>query len=104
MQRSESFRQASSASPSGVLKSPTLPSIGPEGEVQEIYRKQHSRIEELEKENKTLNEAHSELETRLQKTDEELERLREASGEVAELRSKVASAEEKATEVEKLVR
>jgi len=104
MQRSESFRKASSGSPSGGLKSPPLPTISPEGEVQEIYRKQHSRIEELEKENKSLNEARSELEAKLQKTDEELEQLREASGEVAELRSKVASADEKANEVEKLVR
>lgn len=85
------------------MKSPGLPSISAEDEVQDLYRKQHSRIEELEKENKTLKEAQSDHEARLQKADEELEQLRETSGEAAELKTKLSSAGDKAKEVEKLV-
>ena len=101
-QRSESFRQGSVSSPSG-LKSPSLPTISAEDEVQDIYRKQTSRIEELEKENKTLRDAQTEHETRLRKTEEELEQLRESSGDVAELKTKAVAADERAVEIEKLV-
>lgn len=54
--RSESFRKSSGPlSPS--IKSPTLPSIGSDGDsMQEIYRKQAQRLEELEKHNKILLE------------------------------------------------
>lgn len=85
------------------MKSPSLPPISAEDEVQDIYRKQSARIEELEKENKSLKEAQTEHETRLQKTEEELEQLRESSADVAELKSKAASADEKAKEIGKLV-
>ncbi|KAF1351060.1 hypothetical protein BDV97DRAFT_398021 [Delphinella strobiligena] len=100
-QRSESFRQASISSPV-ALKSPSLPPISAEDEVQDIYRKQSARIEELEKENKSLKEAQTEHETRLRKREEELEQLRESSADVAELKSKAASADEKAKEIVKL--
>ncbi|KAL1297251.1 hypothetical protein AAFC00_004810 [Neodothiora populina] len=100
-QRSESFRQASISSPA-QLKSPGLPSISAEDEVQDIYRKQHARIEELEKDNKALKGAELEHMTKLQKADEEIEKLRESNAEIAEFKSRAAVADEKTKEVEKL--
>lgn len=99
-QRSESFRYGSVGSGS---KSPILPSISAEDEVQEIYRKQHTRIEELERENKTLKASQAQHETRLQKNETELEQLREKSAAVAELKIKAASADEKSKELDTLV-
>jgi len=63
--RSESFRKSSGPlSPS--VKSPTLPSIGSEGDsLQEIYRKPAQRLEELEKQNKSLVEHINQLEAEL---------------------------------------
>ncbi|KAF4554969.1 Hypothetical protein D9617_3g020380 [Elsinoe fawcettii] len=95
-QRSESFRKGSTSS--GGLKSPALPSVDSEAEVQELYRKQAARIEELERQLESL----SITETKLKKTEEELEQLREGSDDVAELKSKAAQAEERAAELEKL--
>lgn len=84
-QRSESFRQ------SGPL-SPSL-------EVQDLYRKQAARIEELEKENKAFKEQQDEGAARLSKAEEELEGLREGSSDVADLRSKAKEAERLQTEL-----
>ena len=63
--RSESFRKSSGPlSPS--IKSPTLPSIGSDGDsLPEICRKQAQRIEELEKHNKSLLEDLGQLEAEL---------------------------------------
>lgn len=99
-QRSASFRQNSGLTSPSLSKSPALPSISAEEEVQDIYRKQASRIEELEKENKTLKDA----QTKLHKAEDELEQLRESSGDVAELKSKAALADKRHDEIEKLVR
>lgn len=98
-QRSASFRQNSGLTSPSLSKSPGLPSISAEDEVQDIYRKQASRIEELEKENKTLQDAQS----KLQKVEDELEQLRESSGDIAELKSKATLADKRHEEIEKLV-
>ncbi|CAD0016786.1 unnamed protein product [Aureobasidium pullulans] len=98
-QRSASFRQNSGITSPSLSKSPALPSISAEDEVQDIYRKQASRIEDLEKENKTLQDAQA----KLQKVEDELEQMRESSGDVAELKSKAALADKRHDEIEKLV-
>jgi chromosome segregation ATPase len=59
-----------------------------QSEVQDLYKKQTARIEELEKENQALKEQQEQDTTRLAKTEEELDLLREGSSELAELRSK----------------
>jgi chromosome segregation ATPase len=68
-------------------------------EVQELYRKQAARIEELEKENKEYKSSQEDVAARLAKTEEELERLRESTSDVAELRSKAKEAEKTSTEL-----
>ncbi|KAK4965605.1 hypothetical protein LTR66_012129 [Elasticomyces elasticus] len=98
-QRSESFRQGSLASP---IKSPTLLPLNAGEEVQEVYRKQVSRIEELERENRALKDSKQDADARLVRVEEELEELRERSEEVAELRSKAKAADGMAKEVETL--
>ena len=73
--RSSSFRQTSAAG------GPLSPDIGysPEGgSAPDIYRKQASRIEELERENKRLAKEATDGENRWRKAEEELEDLREA--------------------------
>ncbi|KAJ9269197.1 hypothetical protein DTO212C5_4692 [Paecilomyces variotii] len=107
--RSSSFRNSSvsfgssSPNPLASIKSPPLPPLTPDGDsVQEVYRKQASRIEELEKENKKLEKDLEEANGRWKKTEEQLEDLREASVDVAELKDKLSKAEERASEVEKL--
>lgn len=108
--RSSSFRrtsvsQAQTSPPLGGGKSPTLPILSPDGDtVNEIYRKQTARIDELERENRRLSKDAKEAEARLKKTEEELEELRESSSEVAELKLKAEGADAKAQEIEKLVR
>lgn len=111
--RSSSFRkgsvsQGSSGSPSpaasAMLKSPSLPPLSADGEaVQEVYRKQSTRIEELEKDNKRLEKELEEGKGRWKKTEEQLEDLREASVDVAELKVKLQDAEAKVGEIEELV-
>jgi len=101
-QRSESFRKQSGVVSPG-LKAPTLPPLDSESEVQEVYRKQATRIEELERENKSLKETQMEDAAKRSKTEEELEKLREDSGQMAELRSKASTADDRVKEVEKLV-
>lgn len=66
---------------------------GAQGEVQELYRKQTARIEELEAENKTIKENQEESETRLAKAEEELQTLREGNSDVTALRAKAAEAD-----------
>ncbi|SMR44252.1 unnamed protein product [Zymoseptoria tritici ST99CH_3D1] len=87
-ERSESFRHGS----------------GPQAEVQELYRKQAAKIEELEKENKTLQEQNKDGATRLATAEEELEAMRESSSDVAELKSKAKEAERLSTELESVQR
>ena len=102
-QRSESFRKQSTLHSPGAKSPSALPPLDSESEVQEVYRKQATRIEVLEKENRGLREAQDEQTAKLSRTEDELERLREDSGQIAELRSKATTADERAKEVEKLV-
>lgn len=109
--RSSSFRKSSisqgSVSPSpSTLKSPSqsLPPLTGDGEsVHEVFRKQSTRIEELEKENKRLEKDLSDATTRWRKTEDQLEDLREASVDGAELREQLKKAEEKAATIDSLV-
>jgi chromosome segregation ATPase len=108
--RSSSFRKTSlshgsvSPSPSATLKSPSLPPLTGDGdEVQEVYRKQSTKIEELDKDKKRLEEELEEATGRWRKTEDQLEDLREASVDSAELRDKLQKAEEKSGEIEALV-
>lgn len=109
--RSSSFRKTSvsqgSVSPSpSALKSPpqSLPPLTGDGEsVHEVFRKQSTKIEELEKENKRLEKEFADATARWRKTEEQVEDLREATVDGAELREKLKQAEEKATSVESLV-
>ncbi|KAI7189296.1 hypothetical protein KC316_g6300 [Hortaea werneckii] len=80
-QRSESFRQGSSGP------------LSPGAEVQDLYKKQAARIEELEKESKSFKQQQEEGASRLAKAEEELEKLREDSSDVAELKTKSKEAE-----------
>ncbi|KAL5047650.1 hypothetical protein BDW71DRAFT_40414 [Aspergillus fruticulosus] len=109
--RSSSFRKSSVSqgssipltSPSAMLKSPSLPPLSADGEaVQEVYRKQSGRIEELEKENKRLEKEVEEVTARFKKTEDQLEDLREANVDVTELKEKLRIAEEKVDGVEEL--
>ena len=68
-----------------------------------MFRKQSTKIEELEKENKRLEKQFTDATTRWRKTEEQVEDLREASVDSAELREKLKEAEEKAASVESLV-
>ena len=111
--RSSSFRKTSvsqgsnnnmAQSPSTTIKSPSLPPLSADGEsVHEVYKKQASRIEDLEKDNKRLEKELEEASGRWRKTEEQLEDLREASVDVAELKDKLEKAEQKAGDVEELV-
>ncbi|KXH61039.1 M protein repeat protein [Colletotrichum salicis] len=77
--RSASFRQGFVSAGNGPL-SPSAE--GPEGETAtDIYRKQHARIEELEKENKRLAKDSTDAERRWKKAEDELADLRETEGE-----------------------
>ncbi|RMY76205.1 hypothetical protein D0862_13791 [Hortaea werneckii] len=80
-QRSESFRQGSSGP------------LSPGAEVQDLYKKQAARIEELEKEGKSYKQQQEDGASRLAKAEEELEKLREDSSDVAELKTKSKEAE-----------
>ncbi|KAF2838228.1 hypothetical protein M501DRAFT_1017250 [Patellaria atrata CBS 101060] len=96
--RSESFRLGSNAQ---SLSSPILQGSGGDA-VQDVYRKQAQRIEELEKENKRLQTESNDVQLRWRKTEEQLEELMEANGEFAELRSKADQADLRGEEIEKL--
>ena len=107
--RSTSFRRTSNAqvplSPTlAGTKSPILQPFSPEGEsVNEIYRKQTARLDELERENKRLAKETREFETRWKKSLEELEDLRDANAEIVELKSVAKRFEIADEEVKKLV-
>ncbi len=102
--RSESFRRAVPEQPltSPPLKSPAL--IGEGDSVQDIYKKQAARIEQLETDNKQLEKELEDTLKALQNSEAEIENLEEAQDEVADLKMKAAKADETTTEVEKLVR
>lgn len=110
--RSSSFRKTSvshgsvSPSPSATLKSPgaSLPPLTGDGEsVHEVFRKQSTKIEELEKENRRLEKDLSDATSRWRKTEEQVEDLREASADGAELRERLKKAEEQVAGIEALV-
>ena len=98
-QRSESFRQGSTLPTVGTDLKASASATSPQSEVQELYRKQAARIEELEQESKASKDRQEEAAARLEKAEEELEGLREGSGDVAELRSKAKDAERLETEL-----
>ncbi|KAJ5924320.1 hypothetical protein N7466_008507 [Penicillium verhagenii] len=108
--RSSSFRKTSvsqgSHSPSPInFKSPppSLPPLTGDGDsVHEVFRKQSMRIEELEKDNKRMENELGDATARWRKTEDQLEDLREASVDGAELREKLKDAEEKAAGIESL--
>ncbi|KAK4546865.1 hypothetical protein LTR36_001597 [Oleoguttula mirabilis] len=94
-QRSESFRHRSGSILTDTKAGPGPMSPGPGLEVQDLYKKQATRIEELEKENTSYKQQQEEGAARLAKADDELESLREGNSELAEYKSK-------ATEVDRL--
>ncbi|KAJ5124479.1 uncharacterized protein N7515_008304 [Penicillium bovifimosum] len=109
--RSSSFRKTSvsqgsvSPSPSTTVKSPaqSLPPLTGDGDsVHEVFRKQSTKIEELEKDNKRLEKELSDATTRWRKTEEQVEDLREASVDSAELREQLKKAEEKIASIDSL--
>ena len=106
--RSDSFRRASgpiplSPSPSNA-KGQGLPALSPDGDaVTEIYRKQASRLEELERDNKRLTKEAEVSEARWRKSEEELEELRENNLQVVDLKARVQKADGKTEELNKLV-
>jgi len=106
--RSSSFRRTSisqgpmSPSQNGP-RSPSLPLLSPEGDaVTDIYRKQASRLDELERENRRLAKEAAESSTRWKCLETELEELRESSGELAELRSRAQATSSKDAEISHL--
>ena len=107
--RSTSFRQSSgTAAPlspvSGAAKNFDLPPLSPDGgSVNEVYRRQAVRLDELEKENKRLAKELEVAESRWRKTEVELEDLREESGQAVELKAKAATLASKNEEIGKLV-
>ncbi|KAF7713735.1 Uncharacterized protein PECH_008172 [Penicillium ucsense] len=106
--RSSSFRKTSisQGGPSPpALKSPPhpLPPLTGNGEsVHEVFRKQSTKIEELEADRKRLEKELSDATARWRKTEDQLEDLREASVDGAELREKLRQAEEKVASIDAL--
>ncbi|ERF75498.1 hypothetical protein EPUS_08312 [Endocarpon pusillum Z07020] len=94
--RSDSFRRTSAAGPlSPGPTSGSLPALAPDGEtMNDIYRKQAVRLEELERDNKRLEKEAKDGEARWRRSEEELEELREASGEASALKTQAKKAEE----------
>jgi predicted nucleic acid-binding Zn-ribbon protein len=99
--RSDSFRKTSTAGPlSPTAAAEALPSLTPDGEtMNDIYRKQAIRLEELDRENKRLEKEARDGEKRWRRSEEELEELREASGEASALKAQVKRSEEARTEI-----
>ncbi|KAJ5541761.1 hypothetical protein N7494_006837 [Penicillium frequentans] len=108
--RSSSFRKTSvsqgSHSPSPITHKsppPSLPPLTGDGDsVHEVFRKQSMRIEDLERDNKRMENELTDATARWRKTEDQLEDLREASVDAVELREKLKEAEEKAAGVESL--
>jgi hypothetical protein len=107
--RSSTFRrtsvsQAPLSPPPNEIKSPILPVLSPEGEsINEIYRKQTLRLDELEKENKRLAKEARDIRLRWEKAEEELEDLRDSSSDLAKLRERAAKVDAQADEIDRLV-
>lgn len=96
--RSSTFRHSSG------VKSPPPVSSSPDGNTApEVFRKQALRLEELEKENKRLENELQIADARSKRMDEQLDDLRETSGDVAELKGELSKAEKRGDEVDKLV-
>ena len=103
--RSSSFRQGPLSPSLGNVKPPNLPPLSPEGDTMtEIYRKQASRLEQLEKDNRRLQTELGEEETRRRKTEDEVEELREFKSELAMLREQAQRAGGLEGTLEKMVR
>jgi len=82
---------------------PLSPSI--EGDaVQDIYRKQVARIEQLEKDCKRLDKELEERQKALSRSEKEVEELHDKQGDMAVLKEKAARSDEAAEEAKKLVR
>lgn len=107
--RSSTFRrtsvsQAPLSPPLSEIKSPVLPILSAEGEsINDIYRKQTLRLDELERENKRLAKEARDLKLRLEKAEEELEDLRESNAELVELRMRAAKVDAQTEEIDRLV-
>jgi DNA repair exonuclease SbcCD ATPase subunit len=106
--RSSSFRNSSishgAASPPIAAFKSALPPLSPDDDsIHEVFRKQASRLEELERDNKRLEKQLEDANARRKKSEEQLEDLREASVEVVELKDRLEKAEQQATEINKLV-
>lgn len=94
--RSESFRRGE------VNNGPLSPSI--EGDaVQDIYRKQVARIEQLERDNKRLQKELDERQKALATSEKEVEELQDAQGDVTSLKAKAAKVDDTTEELKKLV-
>lgn len=105
--RSSSFRNSISTavSPGSSIKSPPLLPLTPGDEqIHEVFKKQATRLDELEKENKRLEKDLNNANARREKIEDELEDLRESSVEVIELKDRLARAEKQVNELETLVR
>lgn len=102
--RRTSITQAPLSSAPNETKSPNLPLLSPEGDsINEIYRKQTVRLDELEKENKRLAKEVRDVRLRFEKAEEELEDLRESNAELAELRIRAAKVHAQIEEIDRLV-
>lgn len=107
--RSSNFRRTSvsqtpSSPPPNDIKSPVLPVLSAEGEsINDIYRKQTLRLDELERENKRLAKEARDVKLRLETAEEELEDLRESSVELTELRMRATKVDAQTEEIDRLV-
>jgi hypothetical protein len=94
--RSESFKHG------GGPLSPSI--LSPEGDTApDIYRRQATRIDELEKENKRLAKEATDAERRWKKAEEELEVIRENEGDDTAPKPEAQGSPSSADEVQKLV-
>ena len=102
--RSDSFRRTSTSGPlSPGSTMGGLPPLTSDGEtMNEIYRKQALRLDDLERENRRLEKEAGDGEARWRRSEEELEELREASGEASVLKAQAKRAEEAQSEISKL--
>lgn len=101
--RSSSFRQTTTGGPASPSATANLPPLTPdEGTIQDIYRKQSARLEELEKENKRLAKEVTDGEHRWRRSEEELEELREGTVESEALKVQSQKSLDAETEIIKL--
>jgi DNA repair exonuclease SbcCD ATPase subunit len=99
--RSSSFRAGLKDGPlSPTVKSPSSGPMSPAADAADVYRKQAQRIEELEKENKTLQDDVS----KLRSLEEEVQELRESNSDAAVFKAKADEAEKLKAEVASLQR